>query len=223
LANWLVGNGAVTNGSWRSRLYQHLDPWRGLSLRSYAYNGFRLLGSNGVPAIPKLQQLASKALPDDNYAVFLLTGLGAAAVPALTNALGANPYPGSRVQILSALGFIGSSSAVPVLITALRDADADVVCAAARNLGRIHQRPDISVPALLGAIEHSSLETQRAAIDALGEFGSDAKEAKATLETLRTHFVLGVDAQSALKKLQLPRVDMLEREALTGFYSNGLK
>lgn len=206
-ATALAPNGWLPNNSWRQRLLDKLEPWDYLRRRSCAYTGFRILGSNAFPAVPALQLIASRSKPRDNEAVFILTGMGSVAVPALTKALAANPYSESRIHILNGLGFIASSNAVPGVISALHDPDPDVVAAAARNVGRIHQRADVAVPALLDIIEHSPVETQRQAIMALGEFGSDAKQAEFTLYRLLNHFVLGECAEAALKKIQLPRFD----------------
>jgi hypothetical protein len=76
--------------------------------------------------------------------------IGAAAVPALVNALH-DPDPAVRLKAIEVLGRMGDDAApaVPDLIGLLNDANPDVQKAATRTLGRIGPAAKAAVPALM--------------------------------------------------------------------------
>ena len=91
-----------------------------------------------------------------------LSRIGAASVPALTEAL-VSPEAQTRQQAAETLARIGpdAAKAVPSLITALDDSDPRVRKAAARALGQIGPAAHEAVPALMRAMQRSEPTTDR--------------------------------------------------------------
>ncbi len=204
LALRCFGSSKYVPRSWRSQLagsvYNH-----GHLKNLIAFNVLKTLGPLAVPAIPQLEEMASRSTADDD-ATHLLMSIGPAAVPSLANALRKNNNSVRRVEILNALGTIGSpaSGVVSNVVVCLQDMDSNVAGAAAETLGRIQRHPEIAVPALILAIQQPPLVVQKKAIVAVGAFGSLASDAEAVLITARENVVLFQRAEAALKNIREP-------------------
>ena len=77
-----------------------------------------------------------------------------------------NPYV--RATAAKVLGEIGDKTAVPALIKALKDENADVCTAAAKALEKIGKT---AVPALIKALKDENPDVRTAAAEALGKIG----------------------------------------------------
>ena len=200
------------------------------SVREAAAYALAGMGPRGKAAVPVL----AKALREDpqagirQAAAYALAEMGPrakAAVSALAKALREDPVPTVRGSAARALGYLASEAnpAVPALIRALGDKAAyqleegveesesqNRVCdAAARALGRL--KASQAVPALTGLLGDGETQGSSAAMDALGEMGSEAKAAvpalikalKTTAPSLRRHALaalgqIGPDAAEAV-------------------------
>ena len=190
--------------SWRTQLaannYNH-----GYLKNLIAFNVLKTLGPLAIPAIPQLEEMASRSTADDD-ATHLLLSIGPAAVPSLVNALHKNNNSARRVEILNALGTIGSPGKRRCQQRGRLLARHGFKCpsAAAETLGRIQRQPDIAVPALILAIQQPPLVVQKKAIVAVGAFGSLASDAEPVLITARENVVLFQRAEAALKNIREP-------------------
>ncbi len=121
-------------------------------------------------------------------------------VPALISALQHvgtkpdSPWSFYEQDLISCLGDIGSEAraAVPLLLTILQDNESAFRCQAACTLGKIGHAD--AIPALVNALDESDHpELVGASSDALGRFGSHAKQAVPQLVRLldddRTHAI----------------------------------
>jgi HEAT repeat protein len=110
--------------------------------------GFKALGDKGVVAVPELIKIYERSEPYSQSLIALLfTDFGPAA-----------------------------SNAVPCLVRTLEDANSITLETSIPALGRIHAQPKLAVPALLKYINKRK-PLAYYALNALGQFGADAKEA----------------------------------------------
>lgn len=119
------------------------------------------------------------------YAAEGLGHVGEAGVPILIKSL-ADTDGLVRFAAASSLAEIGPSAkaAVPALIKALKDEDEKIRGFAAMALGKIRSEPAVVVPALIDSLKNDVFEVQIFVIDALVEFGADAKPALPELKRL---------------------------------------
>jgi HEAT repeat protein len=125
-----------------------------------AKKGFELLGESAKPAVPSLAQLLNSE--DGNVRETAASGL---------NSIGA-----------------AADGALQALTNHLSDVEADVPPLAAECLGKMHTHSREVVPTLVGALESRRLDRSKyswplyhAAIQAIGNFGADAKVAASTI------------------------------------------
>jgi HEAT repeat protein len=136
------------------------------------------------------------------------------AVPALLDALKDSDLDVRRTAVDS-LGQIGPAAkdAVPALLDALKDGDRNTREWAAVSLGKIHARPKVVIPALIEV-----LKTNGGAVQAIGAFGPQAKDAvPALIDALQDEAPYGaVDALGAIgpdAKDALPALRALLRKS----------
>ncbi|GAA3406005.1 HEAT repeat domain-containing protein [Paenibacillus hodogayensis] len=149
------------------------------------------LGEKGIPAlIAGLEHSGPGATDPLSFSVTRLcahglAAIGAAAVPALTEAL-ARPYANKDVlgQIAFALGEIGeaASSAVPELLPLLKDDSVFIRQHVAEALGTIRQPVSLTVPALSEALEDRDPYVRFTAGLALARIGPEAGAAVPALK-----------------------------------------
>jgi HEAT repeat protein len=175
-------------------------------------------------AIPKLIDIVKGPLGYDVLACRAAVALGeigspaVAAVPALVEALGSKEKVVRR-EAAHALGLIGGDhpKQVSALLKALDDAELEVRLRAVEAVGRMKRQPADCVPALIellkkqkppqgnAVLQPEQAEYFRAALQALGQFGSDAKDGVPTLlEVLRIkNYINGahLDAIAALERI----------------------
>ena len=131
-----------------------IDPVPAARLNIAGYEGFKILGGAGRPAIPELVRIVE-----------------------------ANRSLSSRCYSIGALGCVGSAAtnATPSLLKWLADTNATIRWNTALTLGRIRAQPDIVVPALIKLIEDGDNWVRHEAINALGAFGPQAVSATPAL------------------------------------------
>jgi HEAT repeat protein len=115
-----------------------------------------------------------------------------------------------RIQAAASLGQIGpgAAGALPELIKAVKDKDKAVRCEAIHTLGRLGKNALTAIPELLKVLKDEEVpEVRLAAIQELGEFGPDAKQAveALTIASRDGRPALREAAQEALKKIQKPK------------------
>jgi hypothetical protein len=110
----------------------------------------------------------------------------------------------SQTTVCWALGFIGpdARAAVPSLLRALGDTNhVQAPYYAVEALGRIHAKPEVVVPALIRALDDPG-DVRVEVIEALGEFGPDARPAvPAIVMDVRRHREDSLVATEALKRI----------------------
>jgi HEAT repeat protein len=131
-------------------------------LRILGRFGFVILGSNAVSAVPPLITLLASGEDQD-----------------------------IRAEAALALGGIGPAAqdAVPALIQCLSGTNGFAAYMAIASLGRIHSKPELAVPALIHHLEQSTNKPVHLirSIQALGDFGKDARGAVPALTLFLTH------------------------------------
>jgi len=153
------------------------DPAR----RKAALKATAILGPRAAESLPDV----AAALDDPHFspeAGLALSFMGSAAVPALRDAQQADE-PVVRREALRALGKLRERASidpqivVPLLLAALKDADATVRQVAVTYLGIVRDRPHEEVAGLIGALEDPQPEVRQAAALALSSYGLDAEPA----------------------------------------------
>lgn len=154
---------------------------------------FVALGAQGKSAIPELERLLDQ-MP--GYAPEALGGIGRDALPVMFRAL-TNEHFWVRDNTVAALanalfaGRITGEEARPALAIALANLTYDSTNSlylvntrsrAATLLGALKLDPDLSVPALIHALQDTNLTVQMSCAMALGQFRSDAIQAVNALE-----------------------------------------
>ncbi len=121
--------------------------------------------------------LAAIAADDDERAEQAVGQLSPAALPALRTLLSAAERD-SRWWATRALAALGTAEAVTLLLTALRDHDADVRACAVVGLAGLH--PPQAIEPLVACLSDPSAYVGRLAADALAQFGQVAATALVT-------------------------------------------
>jgi hypothetical protein len=188
---WLLNQVGYESGAWRTELvagYDKLPRWmrsqkarRWLSAQDaegradWARDGFYLLGADASPAVPVL--LAWSKSPRSSA---------------------------RRARAKLCLGFV----IMPAEVMAQRLASGDelVAATAARGLAQWWRtKPEVAVPALGRCLRQSPFESvRRAAADALGEFGEDARPAAPAIVYAMTDISVVVRevATNALRRIE---------------------
>lgn len=205
----------------------HAWLWKDYNRASVAHNGLIALGPAANSAIPELVKIAGgpRALGAAN-AVDVLAGLRPPPIEELVLILTRNPSPSIKVRVMERLGDPGAvlspsvlalfraqrnpdeaavawSQAVPALVSCVQNADEMVAAWSVATLARIRQQPEVSIPALIAALDDSRNSVRLAAAKALGDFGTNARPAIAHLQTLlaKPDISLSREAERALLKI----------------------
>ena len=141
---------------------------------------FRMLGSDGSPAIPELEALATDPARGKSAerAVAALGEIGTEALPALariTTNLQAKPRLAAIVRI-SSFG-TNAAPAAPLLLGCLGDADWRIAGNAAEILGKLGLEPKKSVPAIARLLRRREPFLRMVTARSLSEFGKEAVSA----------------------------------------------
>lgn len=139
------------------------------------YEGFKILGPAGSPAIPELVRLA------ENEKCF-----------------------SCRLYSIGSLGWVGpdATNAIPQLVKWLADTNATIRWNTALTLSRIHENPGLVVPALTALLHDPDRQVKLDAINALAAFGPAAAPAIPELLRCAADETLGPDARHALKRIR---------------------
>jgi HEAT repeat protein len=139
-------------------------------------------------------------------ALLTLTRLGPPAVPALTNLLadftqqpsfiGASTGGGPekrldyRIFMIGGLRDIGAeaAAAIPALLETMKSTNAEIVLESVTAVGSIRRHPELVVPALVSALDHSEEDVRVGAAKALASFGKDAVTAIPNLKSMNREF-----------------------------------
>ncbi len=139
------------------------------------FEGFRILGVAGGPAVRELVQIVE-----------------------------ADHSLSSRCYSIGALGYIGpaATNAIPFLLAWLTDTNATVRWNTALTLGRIHLQPEIVVPALVRRLDDGDPWVRHDAVKALGAFGPAARAATPALIRLSPDATLALEVSNALSQIE---------------------
>jgi HEAT repeat protein len=154
---------------------------------SRAVIGFEALGSNGVPAIPRLFQLATNATypRTAGRATQALGGIGLQALPQLLTII-TNPAAPDRYAAMLPLRSFGADGlpAVPILLRCLDDPSDDVSYGATSVLARMNIPEATKVAGLIRAAKEAHPPIARAtAAQVLSRFTNSASEVIPALRT----------------------------------------
>jgi len=183
---------------------------------------YRLMKSPFVPAAERNVE-ASRA--------FIILGDTAKdAVPELVRVHGKSISADSQSAIGEALAWIGPSAkpAIPLLLRAVTNSNANVRASALWALGDIHGEPQLCVPALIHALRDSDGMARASAAHALGMFGTDAQSAIASLRELTNiprrfesmNMQFRLEVWTALRKIS-PRGDSPASESFPDLGTSG--
>ena len=140
------------------------------------------MGAKALSVVPALiERLADDPQPrwpdEDLPAVTALDAIGDPAVESLLKVAVESGHPG-RAGAIRALGKIGHEHALPRLVSALQDDDAQVRRSAAWALGKI--KHEWAAPALIAALGHEDPEMRCTAVWALSRTGGTGSTAAVT-------------------------------------------
>jgi hypothetical protein len=166
-------------------------------LEAVAVDGFAILGTNGVSAIPQIEKLFRD--PDTRYqAAWALSVLGPAGFNVLAKAT-MDPDPSVRntaIWVLGHGGGVNQEAITRLLITALKDPDAINRDDAATFLGG--RDSALAIPALIQALkDYSDFPIVSGVAKGLISYGPEAKAAAPLLFSIYTNQVATQDTQSA--------------------------
>ena len=121
----------------------------------------------------------------------LLGPLAKSALPDLMQIYGRpNEFSVPRFELMEVFGSIGPAAepAVPLLVqTVTHDTNEFDRASAARALGQLQLRPEVSVPALIACLADPSADLRMAAVQSLGQFGRAAQPALPLLRKIADH------------------------------------
>lgn len=158
--------------------------------RRAALKGAAILGPRAVESLPEV----AAALQDPQFAPeagVALSFMGSPAVTPLRDAMHADE-PVVRREALRALGKLRERASidpqlvVPLLLEALKDADASVRQVAATYLGIVRDHPAEEVLGLIGALKDPEAGVRQAVAVALSSYGLDAEPAVPALTAAST-------------------------------------
>jgi HEAT repeat protein len=199
LPNWVRNNQFV---------FHLLDP-RLSEATMAAPMGFRVLGTNALPAIPDLVRISQTNNQTAGVmAVVTLAGMGqpglVATLTIVTN--------GSLQHRSFAMDWMAKNQslysdpapAIPVLVSCLSDTNSFIVQKAAETLGAFRLQPEIVVPRLADALTNSRPAARVAAIVALKEYGANAVPALDAISNCLNDRLSGVSntAARAIEKIR---------------------
>ncbi|HQL80460.1 MAG TPA: HEAT repeat domain-containing protein [Verrucomicrobiota bacterium] len=202
---WLYDyTGVLPDFLQKSAPVQWLNPDHGTERLELALAGFAILRSDAARAIPALTEIAADpSAPGTLYALRSLYEIGPPAVPALTNLLAtARPEAQEEIRLVLARMGPGAQDAIPTLIHDLASSDRVLAFQSAGMLGRIGQKPELVVPALMRALDDPREDVRQSAAFALRMYGDAARPAVPKLQALLgdTHLVQA-QAREALQTI----------------------
>jgi hypothetical protein len=177
-----------------------LREWYGNSntsiddLTGVAVDGFAVLGTNALPAIPKISKMLGK-WGTCAAAAQALAGMGPEGFAALTNGLrnSNSEIRGVTIQAIGEKARVDSKTVARLMIASLKDPALRVD--AARYLGS--KDPALAIPALLPLLDDPNPGVVWAAARSLGSYGARAEMAIPKLLSLFTNHIADPDRQSA--------------------------
>lgn len=171
----------------------HESPWRRIH---FAWNLKFVFGVVAIAAVlfwfvwdfyprwriqPRIEALATEDSDKRQLAAQQVLQLGDAAIPFLMRGLN-HDNKWVRWEAATLLGQMADAdTAIPALIKALDDPDADVPKRAAAVIGEFGPSAETAVPALTKALQHREKYVRVRAADALGLIGPKATQASASL------------------------------------------
>ena len=156
------------------------------SVRSSAAEALTEMGVAAQAAIPALiEGLKDPTLEVRSAAANALGSMGPAALSAVSALIEAHRQLAVRPAVARSLSRIGRP-AIPALIGALKDPEADVRCSAAAVLEKMGAHAQAAVPALIEALKDPKASVRSSAAAVLVKVGADAHAAvPALIEALR--------------------------------------
>ncbi len=144
------------------------------ALRDAAANALGRIGSAALPAIPHLAALTNVLSAE----LALIKIKGDSLLPFLQR-LNDRSDVGQWVRAARLAADLGTNAepAIPALLSALNSTNRSIQQQSCYALSRIHQRPELCIPALIVLLDSPAPETRYTALIGLHAFGSEAKPA----------------------------------------------
>ena len=181
-------------------------------LSKMALEGFGILETNAVPAIPQIVKLFNR-VETCSEAAQALALVGPEGVMALTNGL-ASKIDNNRGITIWAIGekaLLDSNTVMRIMLTCLKDPDSNSRADAARFLA--HKDPVVAIPALVPMLNDDAGYVVRNATQSLGAYGPEAKVAIPKLLALYTNAVVNKDKALISTISLMPALKAIDMEA----------
>jgi len=194
------------------RKWIHAESAFNSVLSEMALEGFGILGTNAVPAIPQIGKLFNKVETCSEAAQALVL-LGPDGVVALTNGLASknNDIRGITLWAIGEKSGMDSNTMMRIMLNGLKDPDSNNRADAARFLA--HKDPVVAIPALVPMLDDDAAYVVDYAARALSSYGPAAKVAIPKLFTLYTNAVVQRD-KTKIDTIQLmPALKAIDMEA----------
>ncbi|MDB6109075.1 MAG: repeat-containing protein [Pedosphaera sp.] len=179
---WILPKFGARDSNFKTKLEKWADqqPWIELQFNhaneewSHGVQAIQILGPQAKAAIPALTAMLTDP-PIASFAVQALAGIGPDALPTLVQAL-TNQSPVARSAALLGLSSLGTNAEpqLPAIIAALPDANPGVWHAALEAVIQVGEnRPDLTVPVLIGSLQTGDSTARGSIILALSSLGKN--------------------------------------------------
>jgi hypothetical protein len=183
-------------------------------LSQMALDGFGILGTNAVPAIPQIVKLFNK-VDTCSEAAQALALLGPEGVAALTNGLSSknNDIRGITLWAIGEKSGMDSNTMMRIMLNGLKDPDSNHRADAARFLTR--KDPAVAIPALISALDDDAGYVLDNTARSLASYGPAAKAAIPKLFMLFTNAVVNTNMNTAVNRGKgfMPALQAIDLEA----------
>jgi hypothetical protein len=180
-------------------------------LSKMALDGFGILGTNAVPAIPQIVKLFGK-VDTCSEAAQALALLGPDGVAALTNGLSSQNVTirGITIWAIGEKAALDSNTVMRIMLKCLKDPGANLRADAARFLA--HKDPTVVIPALVPMLDDNAADVVDKAARSLASYGGAAKAAIPKLFTLYTNAAVQIDRTKISTVALMPALKAIDME-----------
>jgi hypothetical protein len=182
------------------------------ALSKFALEGFGILGTNAVPAIPQIVKLFGR-VETCSEAAQALALLGPQGVAALTNGLSSknNDIRGITVWAIGEKSGMDSNTMMHIMLNGLKDPDSNHRADAARFLA--HKDPAVAIPALVSLLDDDAAYAVDNAAKSLASYGPAATAAVPKLLMLYTNAAVQRDRTKISTVALMPALKAIDMEA----------
>jgi len=182
------------------------------ALSKMALEGFGILGTNAVPAIPQIVKLFNNA-DTCSEAAQALALLGPDGVTALTNGLSSQNVTirGITIWAIGEKAALDSNTVMRIMLICLKDPGSNLRADAARFLA--HKDPTVVIPALVPMLDDDAAQVVDNAASSLGSYGAAAKMAIPKLFTLYTNAAVQMDRTKISTVALMPVLKAIDMDA----------